>query len=90
MSSVSNLIELPFHHDYDEHVSLEYDIVLALATADDLASGIFLWSGFAATAAPPGSSGGRLHKERRPPPAGDAASGQRSKDRVPRSSDKKT
>jgi hypothetical protein len=39
MSSVSNLIELPFHHDYDEHVSLEYDIVLALATADDLASG---------------------------------------------------
>jgi signal transduction histidine kinase len=40
MSSVSNLIEFPVRHDYDERVSLEYDIVLALATADDLASGM--------------------------------------------------
>ena len=38
MSSVSNVIQLPVRHDYDERVSLEYDIVLALATADDLAS----------------------------------------------------
>jgi hypothetical protein len=40
MSSVSNVIELPVRHDYDERVSLEYDIVLALATADRLSSGI--------------------------------------------------
>ena len=38
MSSVSNVIQLPVRHDYDERVSFEYDIVLALATADDLAS----------------------------------------------------
>ncbi len=38
MSSLANVIELPVRHDYDERVSLEYDIVLALATADDLAS----------------------------------------------------
>ena len=41
MSSVSNVIQLPVRHDYDERVSLEYDIVLALATADDLASAMF-------------------------------------------------
>ena len=38
MSSVSNVIELPVRHVDHERVSLEYDIVLALATADDLAS----------------------------------------------------
>jgi signal transduction histidine kinase len=40
MSSLANVIELPVRHDYDERVSLEHDIVLALATADDLASGM--------------------------------------------------
>jgi len=40
MASVANVIELPVRHEYDERVSLEYDIVLALATADDLASGM--------------------------------------------------
>jgi signal transduction histidine kinase len=40
MSSVSNVIELPLRPYYDEPVSLEHDIVLALATADDLASGM--------------------------------------------------
>jgi len=42
MSSASNVIELPLRrdHDDDERLSLEYDLVLALATADDLASGM--------------------------------------------------
>ena len=40
MASVSNVIELPVRRDHDERVSLEYDVVLALATADDLASGM--------------------------------------------------
>src|SRR6266513_699834 len=38
LSSVSNVIEFPVRHDYD--VRLERDLVLALATADDLASGM--------------------------------------------------
>src|SRR3954452_9789943 len=38
LSSVSNVIEFPVRHDYD--VRLEHDLVLALATADDLASGM--------------------------------------------------
>jgi signal transduction histidine kinase len=41
MSSVSNVIELPVRHvDHEPHV-LEHDVVLALATADDLASAMF-------------------------------------------------
>ena len=40
MSSVSNVIEFPVRREYDEHDSLEHDVVLALATADDLAEGM--------------------------------------------------
>src|SRR6266702_4483032 len=38
MSSLSNVIELPVRREYGGQ--LEHDIVLALATADDLASGM--------------------------------------------------
>jgi signal transduction histidine kinase len=38
LSSVSNVIEFPVRHDPDTR--LEHDLVLALATADDLASGM--------------------------------------------------
>jgi signal transduction histidine kinase len=40
MSSLANVIELPARHEFDESDSLEHDLVLALATADDLASGM--------------------------------------------------
>jgi signal transduction histidine kinase len=40
MSSVSNVIEFPVRRGYDERDSLEHDVVLALATADDLAAGM--------------------------------------------------
>jgi signal transduction histidine kinase len=40
MSSISNVITLPLRDDYDERGSLERDVVFALATADDLASGM--------------------------------------------------
>src|SRR4051812_12827638 len=39
MSSVSNVIEFPVRHDYDAD-SLEHDLVLEVATADDVASGM--------------------------------------------------
>jgi signal transduction histidine kinase len=38
MSSVSNVIELPVRHAEHERHVLQHDVVLALATADDLAS----------------------------------------------------
>jgi signal transduction histidine kinase len=38
MSVASNVIELPFRRDVDERHALEHDVVLALATADDLAT----------------------------------------------------
>jgi signal transduction histidine kinase len=40
MSSVSNVIELPVRNAYPERNSLEHDLVLTLATADDVASGM--------------------------------------------------
>ena len=40
MSSISNVIALPLRDEYDESGSLERDVVFALATADDLASGM--------------------------------------------------
>jgi len=40
MSSLANVIELPVRHELAEPHSLEHDTVLALATADDLASGM--------------------------------------------------
>jgi len=40
MSSLANVIELPVRHELAEAHSLEHDTVLALATADDLASGM--------------------------------------------------
>jgi len=40
MSSISNVIALPLRDDYAERGSLEHDVVFALATADDLASGM--------------------------------------------------
>jgi signal transduction histidine kinase len=40
MSSVSNVIELPVRNAYAERHSLEHDLVLTLATADDVASGM--------------------------------------------------
>jgi signal transduction histidine kinase len=40
MSSLANVIELPVRQELEERDSLEHDIVLALATADDLASGM--------------------------------------------------
>jgi signal transduction histidine kinase len=38
--SISNVIALPLRDEYDERGSLERDVVFALATADDLASGM--------------------------------------------------
>jgi signal transduction histidine kinase len=40
MSSLANVIELPVRQEFGERDSLEHDMVLALATADDLASGM--------------------------------------------------
>ncbi len=40
MSSLANVIDLPVRHELAELHSLEHDTVLALATADDLASGM--------------------------------------------------
>jgi signal transduction histidine kinase len=40
MSSLANVIELPVRQEFEERDSLERDMVLALATADDLASGM--------------------------------------------------
>jgi signal transduction histidine kinase len=40
MSSLANVIELPVRQEFEERDSLEHDMVLALATADDLASGM--------------------------------------------------
>jgi signal transduction histidine kinase len=40
MSSVSNVIEFPVRREYGERDSFEHDVVLALATADDLAAGM--------------------------------------------------
>jgi signal transduction histidine kinase len=40
MSSLANVIELPVRQEFEEHDSIEHDLVLALATADDLASGM--------------------------------------------------
>jgi signal transduction histidine kinase len=40
MSSVSNVVQFPVRGDHDERDSLEHDLVLALATADDLAAGM--------------------------------------------------
>jgi signal transduction histidine kinase len=40
VSSVSNVIELPVRNAYAERDSLEHDLVLTLATADDVASGM--------------------------------------------------
>jgi signal transduction histidine kinase len=40
MSALANVIELPVRHELNERDSLEHDMVLALATADDLASGM--------------------------------------------------
>jgi signal transduction histidine kinase len=40
MSSLANVIELPVRHELAEPHSLQHDTVLALATADDLASGM--------------------------------------------------
>jgi signal transduction histidine kinase len=40
MSSLANVIELPVRQELEERESLGHDLVLALATADDLASGM--------------------------------------------------
>ena len=40
MSTVSNVIELPVRNEYAERDALEHDLVLTLATADDVASGM--------------------------------------------------
>jgi signal transduction histidine kinase len=40
MSSLANVIELPVRQEFEERESLGHDLVLALATADDLASGM--------------------------------------------------
>jgi signal transduction histidine kinase len=40
MSSLANVIELPVRHELEERDSLEHEMVLALATADDLVSGM--------------------------------------------------
>jgi signal transduction histidine kinase len=39
-SPASNVVEFPVRHDYAERDSLEHDIVLELATADDVAAGM--------------------------------------------------
>ena len=40
MSSLANVIELPVPREFEGHDAIEHDLVLALATADDLASGL--------------------------------------------------
>jgi signal transduction histidine kinase len=40
MSALANVIELPVRQEFEGRDSLEHDLVLALATADDLASGL--------------------------------------------------
>jgi signal transduction histidine kinase len=40
MSALANVIELPVRPQFEGHDSIEHDLVLALATADDLASGL--------------------------------------------------
>jgi signal transduction histidine kinase len=40
MSSLANVIELPVRQEFQGRDSIEHDLVLALATADDLASGM--------------------------------------------------
>jgi signal transduction histidine kinase len=40
MSSLANVIELPVRQEFEARGSIEHDLVLALATADDLASGL--------------------------------------------------
>jgi signal transduction histidine kinase len=40
MSALANVIELPIRQEFEGHDSIEHDLVLALATADDLASGL--------------------------------------------------
>jgi signal transduction histidine kinase len=40
MSSLANVIELPVRQEFEGRDSIEHDLVLALATADDLVSGI--------------------------------------------------
>jgi signal transduction histidine kinase len=40
MSALANVIELPFRQEVEGRDSIEHDLVLALATADDLASGL--------------------------------------------------
>ena len=40
MSAISNVIELPVRNEYAERDSLEHDLVLTLATADDVESGM--------------------------------------------------
>ena len=40
MSALANVIELPVRQDFEGRESIEHDLVLALATADDLASGL--------------------------------------------------
>jgi signal transduction histidine kinase len=40
MSALANVVEVPFRQEVEGRVSLEHDLVLALATADDLASGM--------------------------------------------------
>ena len=40
MSALANVIELPVRPQLEGHDSIEHDLVLALATADDLASGL--------------------------------------------------
>jgi signal transduction histidine kinase len=40
MSALANVIELPVRQEFEERESLEHEMVLALATADDLASGM--------------------------------------------------
>jgi signal transduction histidine kinase len=40
MSSLANVIELPFRQEFEERDSLGQNLVLVLATADDLASGM--------------------------------------------------
>jgi signal transduction histidine kinase len=40
MSALANVVELPVRRQFEQPDSLEHDLVLALATADDLASGL--------------------------------------------------
>jgi signal transduction histidine kinase len=40
MSSFASVIELPVRQEFETHESIEHELVLALATADDLASGM--------------------------------------------------